>query len=204
MDSEVFNSDRYDQELLKKRYGLEGRKIVLFVGRLTAQKGLDHLISAIPPIQMAIPESIFLIVGDGPLMNMLRDKSHTMGIENSIKFLGQVEHMNLPELYAMSDMFILPSLSESFPNTMLEAMAMKKPMVISRVGVAPEILRHFKDAILIEPANKDEIMKSIGAILTDAVLSKKLSRNAHELVIREFSWEKVIDKTLEIYRDSLH
>ena len=110
----------------------------------------------------------------------------------------------MPDLYSVADIFVLPSLSESFPNVMLEAMAMRKPIIITKVGVVPEILDSYKTAILVEPASPVELADAIIELETDKGLASKIGQEARALVCKKFTWERVLDQTMRMYEAALN
>jgi len=188
---------------MKTKLGIEDKKTVLFAGRLTEQKGVQYLLHAIPKIRRVVADVKFLIVGDGPIEDFLRSEAKRLGVDSDVIFLGRITHDLMPEFYSMADVFVLPSLSESFPNTMLEAMAMEKPAVMTRVGVAPEILENYETAVLVQPAEPEELADALVDLLSNETLSRKLGRSACELVHREYSWDHVVDQTLDLYEEVL-
>jgi len=203
VNTDAYHPDSIQAEEIKKKYGLQDRKIVLFVGRLTTQKGLTYLLHSIPSVRKIVPDVKFVIVGDGPQEGSLRRETIRLGVEPNVSFVGKIEHEKMPEIYSISDVFVLPSLSESFPNAMLEAMSMRNPVVITSVGVAPEILENYKTAILVRPANSAELASKITELLTDNTLSKKLGIAARELVRTKYSWDYVVNQSLKLYKAAL-
>lgn len=204
VDTEFFDPSSFRATEIKKKYSVEDNRVVLFAGRLTTQKGLNYLLGAIPSIIKALPDVKLFIVGEGPEEVTLKREAARLGVSSNIVFIGKVSHEEMPELYSVADVFVSPSLSESFSNVMLEAMAMQNPLVITKVGVAPEILEDYKTALLIQPADSRTLASKIIELLMNPALSRSLGRKAREFVRREYSWELVVNRSLRLYEKALN
>jgi glycosyltransferase involved in cell wall biosynthesis len=145
-----------------------------------------------------------LVAGGGPIRSELEYLSQTLGIRKNVEFLGRIEHSRIPEIYARADVFVLPSISESFPNTLMEAMGMQLPIVATKVGAVPEIIEDSKEALLVSPGDEIALANGIERLLTNDELAKNLAKNARELVTTKYSWESVAKKTLDVYEKILH
>lgn len=202
VDTELFNPKRCRQE----ESGTEDswkEKIVLFAGRLTTQKGLQYLFKAIPRVEKNFNGVRFYIVGDGPLKKHLQDLAKELNIAGKVVFLGEAKHKDMVKFYSEADIVVLPSLSESFPNVMLEAMSMEKPIVATKVGVIPEVATHKENAILVEPGSCEQIAASIVDLLSSDSLRRWLGTNARKLVKEKYTWEAVAKQTLAIYEEAI-
>lgn len=204
VDAKIFDPDRMQANNTRKKLGLEGKDVILFSGRLTGQKGVFHLLRALQLVKKNMSNFVLLLAGDGPQEQMLRELSSRLGIQQDVVFLGKISHKDMPDLYSVADIFVLPSLSESFPNVMLEAMAMRKPIIITKVGVVPEILDSYKTAILVEPASPVELADAIIELETDKGLASKIGQEARALVCKKFTWERVLDQTMRMYEAALN
>lgn len=201
VDTETF--DPGTVPLLAKHSEVEGKHVIISAGRLTSQKGFEYLIKALPSIKAELSDVVIAFAGSGPLKESLVRLARDLGVDDSVMFIGNVSHDEMPAFLASGDVFVLPSLSESFPNIMLEAMAMQRAMVATRVGVIPETLEDGYTASLVNPGNPHELSKSILALLSDDSLRRKMGYNARDLVEKEYSWDVVASKTLKIYEEIL-
>lgn len=203
VDTKLFDPKKYagkeDITGVKK----DAVKSILFVGRLTTQKGLCYLFNALPRIKEKCGDFRLMIIGEGPLKKQLIELSRKLDVANDVVFLGEVKHDIIAEFYSQADVFVMPSLSESFPNVMLEAMAMEKAVVATKVGVVPEVATDKENAILIEPGDEEQIANSVITLFSDASLRKKLGANARKLVEETYTWDSVAKKTLQIYEKAL-
>ncbi|MEJ2103803.1 MAG: glycosyltransferase family 4 protein [Ignavibacteriaceae bacterium] len=182
----------------------QNSKTILFVGRLTSQKGLDVLLKAIAILIKRNHDLRVMVAGGGPLKSDLEHLCKTLGIQKNVVFLGPVNHSDIPKVYAMADIFVLPSISESFPNTLMEAMAMERPIVATKVGAVPEIIQDGKEALLVLPGDVEGLASSIERLVLKDDLAKNLAKNARELVKKQYTWQSVAKKTLEVYEKILY
>lgn len=158
--------------ILKKEINIT-KPIVLFVGNLVSQKGVEYLINA---KKLMKNDCELVIVGDGPLYNTLKDLTKNM---NTIHFLGfrtDIEYL-IPD----SEFLVLPSISESFGIVSLEAMACGKPVIASNVGGIPELIT--KDVgLLVEPKNSQDLAEKMDYLLENPDICDTLGKNAIEKV----------------------
>ncbi len=190
VNTEIFNG-KADGEALRDELGL-GERVVLYVGRLEPRKGLGTLISAMKDI-----DGTLLVVGRGSMLPVLREKARLLGVLNRVKFLGQIEYSKLPAIYALSDVFVLPSLSEAFGIVLLEAMASGTPVVGTNVGGIPEIIDGC--GFLVPPRNPRKLAEAVNSILNNQNLGKKLGRLGRKRVEEVYDWRVIVKKTERRY-----
>ncbi len=171
-------------------------KQIVYVGRLSKEKGVDILIKAFEEIK----NCHLLIIGDGPEKNMLINLAKG---NPRIHFLGYKERDEAIKYIKGSDILILPSRQEGLSTTILEAMACKTPVIATNVGGNPEIIEHMKTGILISPENIQEIREAIKLLLENGNIAKKIVKEAYDIMIKEYEWNKVIEKYLKIYEEVL-
>lgn len=157
-----------DKLLSRRKAGLSMEKrIILYVGRLSSEKGVNHLIDAASRIRNKEPEILLLIIGAGGLLNNLMSQAKDLGMEGNVLFLGEKPHSDIPVYLNAVELLILPSLCEGCPNVVLEALACGTPVIASNVGGVPEIITSEDLGMLVSPADPHA--------LADAVI-KALSR----------------------------
>jgi glycosyltransferase involved in cell wall biosynthesis len=176
---------------------------LLSVGRLSWRKGYKYLIDAMPNVLSQYPDAKLLLLGDGEQKTPLRRHVKKLGIESSVLFLEEVSAERLHSLYHEAEVYVQPSLYEPFGITILEAMAMKKPILATRVGGIPEIITNEVEGLLVEPRNSLNLAEAIINLLSDASYRRRLGDNARRRVEREFTWEAIAKKTIELYRNLL-
>jgi glycosyltransferase involved in cell wall biosynthesis len=160
------------------------RTRLLSVGRLDPEKGLEYLIEAVGEIVGKGQQQVLLeIVGEGSEETNLRSLVQEKGLKRHIRFLGYVPHgPRLFDLYRRSDVYVLPSLTEGWPQTLYEAMACGVPVVAAAVGGIPSAIENGKNGLLIHPKSPREIRKAIERLEIDAALKKKLVLNGRATV----------------------
>lgn len=174
---------------------LENIIIIGTVGEFTKNKGHKYLIEAFKKLQTANYKLI--IIGWGEDKQKLEEKIKELEMEDKV-FLIEGLSPAMPYLKAF-DIFVLPSLKEGLPYTLLEAGLARLPVVVSDVGGIPEIIENEKTGLLISPANVSALASAIKKILEDKNLRDKLAENFHKKIIQEFSLEKMIRETLRVY-----
>jgi glycosyltransferase involved in cell wall biosynthesis len=189
----------------KEHYSISG-KMVLYAGRLASNKGLTHLINAIPDVLKEFKETTFVLIGeDEGLKKNLKEQAESLGIEDSILFTGHIEDDELfRSSYSASDVFVLPSEYEAFGIVLLEAMACKKPCVATRVGGVPEVIEHEKTGILVDYGDPKALSDSICKLLGDEKTSMEMGDNGRKRVKEKFTWSKVVDELEKVYEDILN
>jgi glycosyltransferase involved in cell wall biosynthesis len=170
-----------------------GRPVVLTVARLVPQKGIGHLIEAASLVR----EAFFAVAGDGPDRAALEAKVQASGVSDSVALLGH--RRDVPELLAACEVFVLPSLYEGLPVSVLEAFASAKPVVATNVGGTDEAVKDGSSGLLVPPADPAALAGAIRRLLADADLSRRLATEAREQFRREFSVEVMTSRTIEIY-----
>jgi len=189
-----------DQEAVKRRYGIEPyEKVVLFIGRLVPQKGVEYLIRSIPMVLQQHRDIKFVIAGDGWSKDYLEELARTYGFGDKIRFLGFISDFDLKELTISSDVLVVPSVYEPFGIVALEGMAAGVPVVAANVGGLSEIIEHDRTGVLVYPKNPESIAWGIKRVLSDPGYSRWLVQNAKRKVREEYSWEAVARKTIEVY-----
>jgi glycosyltransferase involved in cell wall biosynthesis len=191
----------------------ERRDGVLFVGRLTPHKGVDRLIAALPP------GARLRIAGSGghdpdPPERDYPALLRRLAAGRAVEFLGPVPDADLPALHRRAAVLALPSVertcygrairvSELLGLVVLEAMASGTPVVCSRLGGLPEIVRDGETGFLVEPGDVDALRDRLAAVLADPALAARLGRNARELALAHFTWRACAERCLAAYADLL-
>ncbi|MEM2525375.1 MAG: glycosyltransferase family 4 protein [Candidatus Methanomethylicaceae archaeon] len=209
VDANKYCPERVSYEKIKElrqKYGIsENEKMILFIGRLTGVKGPDKLILALPHVISEFPNVKLVIIGKGEMENELIKLSEKLGLSNKIIFNFNM----LPEEerivhYAACDLAVFPSLYEPFGIVALEAMAMKKPIVVGARGVSgmrESVVSAGPDqtGYHINPYDPYDIAMAIKLILRDENHMRKLGENGRKRVLSEFTWEKIAKKIEDIY-----
>lgn len=169
-----------DDAGFRRKFGLEGKRLVVGVGRLVHRKGFDHTILAWPAVHRAHPDAQLVIVGDGPQRAELEALAQASGVAESITFAGSVSDGELVAAYRSADLFVMPNRTlpdgdtEGFGLVFLEANACGRAVVGGRAGGAVEAVRDGESGVLVDGEKIDEIAAAIGAILGDDALRRRL------------------------------
>ena len=183
---------------VRKKYGLEDKKIVLYIGRLTKEKGVEYLIDAAPKIKGEV-----FIIGGGSHKNYLVNYAKLKGAKN-VRFLGYIDKGSIDEIrqfYKIAEVCVVPSIwDEPLGLVILEAMAMETPVVASRKGGIPLAVKDGYNGLLIRPRSAKAIYQAVNKILDDDELRRSMGQAARRTVEEKFDWAKVIaPKFLPVY-----
>ena len=186
--------DRFDRIQIQKAKD----STLIFVGRLHPQKNLETLIQAVAILTKDFPDIQLLIVGNGKQKALLKKLIQTLHLKNHVKLLGQKSGLDLIRLYKSSNIFILPSIYEGQPLTLLEAWAAKLPVIVSNTGDCQYLVKDGKNGYLI-----NNILDSIqiAKVIKKALIDKntnKMGQNGYNLV-KKYSWEKSAQETFKVY-----
>ncbi len=168
-------------------------KRIGFVGRLDEQKNLSALFEAVKDIDTEL-----IIVGNGHLRQTLKEKAHKNGL--TVHFLGNVPHRQLPEILNKVDLFILPSHYEGHPKALLEAMACGLPVIGTDVPGIRELISH-KETGYLCGTSPEEIREAIKEVMANRELRERMSHNAREFVVENFSFERILKLELELLQE---
>jgi glycogen synthase len=192
-----------DKEATRRKWNVQpGEKLVVAVGRLTAQKGFDDLIRAFPSILRSVPESRLLIIGEGYMRGELQSLAESEKVGGRTTFAGFVNDADLVDAIRSSDLVAVPSRFEPFGIIALEAMAAGAPVVVSRVGGLAEIVEDNVDGLEVDPDSPSSIAEATARLLTDEGLASKLAANAREKV-KAYNWESSARRTLDTYKAAI-
>ena len=178
-------------------------KILFVAGLKKAEKykGLEYLLSAVNIIKKNIKDAKLTVVGEGDYVTYYKKLCKNLGIIRNVEFKGVLYNKNLVKEYQKTNVFVLPSLYDSCPLVLLEAMACKKPVVGSDIGGIPYLIDNGKNGLLVPPKDPEALAKAIIKILKNPKLAKKMGRNGYMNVMDNFTWSKKIKKTNDLFAD---
>jgi len=198
VDVSAFGGE-FDREKLRSTYASSDEKIVLFVGRLVHEKGVQVLIGAMPKV-LARVNAKFVIVGNGYMKDSLIGQVHTMGLAHKAYFTGFLDDQALRLLYRCADVCVVPSLYEPFGITALEAMAAGVPLVVSDTGGLSEIVEHDRTGVKVFPNSSDSLAWGIARVLLDPGYADRIRANAYDEVLKEYSWGRIGERMGVLYQ----
>ena len=196
--------ERYDHQepccTLRDEYAMEpDAGIVGVVGRLELEKGHPTLLEAWPMVLERVPGAYLLIVGEGSRQDLLRQIAREQGIERHVIFTGRRD--DIPAVTAALDVAVLPSYREAQGLTILEAMAMSRPVVASNVGGIPEMVQDGVTGLLVPPHDPPALAAAIARLLTNHQLADMLARAGHDLVHDRFCIQIMVNAVQALYDD---
>lgn len=162
--------------------------------------GLEYLIKAFSLFQKKIPNSALEIAGEGAQSNELRSLASSLMTESKVRFLGFIDQTKLASLIRNWDMVVIPSLRESFCVFALEASASGTPIIASRIEGLSETIIETKTGLFFEPKNVDELLNKMLLLYNDKTLRETLGKAGRNFVVRNYDWEAVAPKILEVYK----
>ncbi len=177
----------YRKSLISKYQRSSDTLLITCVANLNVVKGHSYLIHAIKQLVELKTDFILLLAGDGPEKKSLQEMVLHHGLTDSVRFLGNVK--DVISLLQVTDIYVQPSLSEGFSNSLLEAMLAGCPIVTTRVGGNPEIIEDGINGILVEPKDAGSLSLALGSLCKDKPLRLQLSDNARKKIIETFNIE---------------
>lgn len=176
---------RTGKDAMRAACGLENDRFVIgAVGNLRPIKGQKYLLQAMPEILRRVGNARLVLIGQGQEEQNLKNLARELGVEDKIHFLGYKK--NASEMIGMFDVFVLPSLSEGFPNVLLEAMMAQVPVVATRVGGVGEIVTDGQEALLVDHSDSGALARAVVRIAENPVLRESISANAFQRVKDQF------------------
>jgi glycosyltransferase involved in cell wall biosynthesis len=175
----------------------ENSPVVLTVARLDKQKGHTYLLKAAADV----PGALFIFAGDGPEKTNLENQARELGLADRVVFLGK--RNDIPELLNGCDIFVLPSLYEGLPLSIMEAMAAGKPVVASDIGGVNELVRDGETGYLVPPGDTQALAHGINTLVSDPALARKMALAGKTLAEKEFSADSMVAGVTNIYKEQL-
>jgi len=174
---------------------------ILCVGALWYRKGIDTLLKAMPEVIRGYPQASLKIVGQGNKSEYL-ELAEKLKIISAIHLTGTIPHEKISPLYREADIFVLPSrhLGETFGNAVLEAMASGRPVIATKVGALPHLVKHGETGMLVEPENPHELARAIIYLASNEDLLRKMGANGRRVVEEKYNLEFLAEKLEKIYQ----
>lgn len=188
---------------MKEGLDLDGAyPLLLNVARLSPVKGQRDLISMMPMILKRCPKAKLLIAGDGPILPDLQKLCDSLGIRDSVLFLGQRD--DIPELLSICDIFVFCSHYEGLPGAVIEAITAEKPVVAFAISALDEVIKNERTGILVDGRNYREFAESVVRLAEHPEIGKEMAEKAKEQIIEQFNIERNIITLETLYTNILH
>lgn len=198
----MFNGIERDYNF-RRKYALDNEKIILFMGRLVYEKGVNHLISAMPKILAGYHDAKLIIAGKGGMYDELKEQANAIGLGNKVYFTGYMDPKEVCKMYKCADVAVFPSTYEPFGIVALEGMLSGTPVVVSDIGGLNEIVEHGVDGMKSYAGNANSLADSILALLYNPQLSDNVVKKAKAKVKNEYNWGKITQDTHFIYQKAI-
>jgi glycosyltransferase involved in cell wall biosynthesis len=180
---------------------VRNRQVLGIVARLDMQKGFEYLLNAVAALRHNFPAMRLLIVGEGPDRAKIEEMVRRQNLGSMVTMAGR--QTDMPAVYRDIDIFVLPSLNEGLPMTLLEGMAASKPIIATRVGAVPTVITDGETGLLIEPADETGLTTALSRLLADSDLRRRLGQKARAHVEQRYTAAAMSRNYLALYRDVL-
>jgi len=200
IDTKLYRTDDAVRRSVREELGIdEEQPVIGAVGNLYPVKGHTYLLKAMAIVKEKYPHAMLVIAGRGEILDQLREEARGLGIKQKVVFLGFSE--KIPAFLQSLDIFVLPSLSEGLPLSVLEAIAAGKPVIATNVGGISEVLDDGYAELLVPPRNPDALAEKILLLLRNPELASRLRGLGRMKVEKEFSLNSMMEKYQELYRN---
>ncbi|MFO0708135.1 MAG: glycosyltransferase [Nitrospira sp.] len=190
-----------DRAAMRRALAVGDGPLVVVVARLTPPKGHRYLIDAIALLRQRWPTLYCVCVGEGELQESLQAYAVVKGMVDRCWFVGATNCV--ADWYEAADVVVLPSLSEGFPFVVLEALAMAKPLVATKVNGVPEAIEHGQTGLLVDPRDAEGLARAIEVVLEQPELAEKMGRAGSAIVQERFTVDRMIDRTVAVFESAL-
>jgi glycosyltransferase involved in cell wall biosynthesis len=188
-----------DTAAVRRSVGVgEADPLVLFVGRMTWQKGPDLLMGAIPEVRRHRGDAKFVFVGDGDMRSSLEGQAGEAGLHNAVRFTGTRGGADLVGLFKSADVVCVPSRNEPFGIVVLEAWSATRPVVVTCNGGPREFVRDQETGWVVEP-NKQSLGWALGTALADTANADRIGANGRQEAETRFSWDAIGEEMDSVY-----
>ncbi len=187
----------------RRKYAMDNEKIILFMGRLVYEKGIQHLISAMPKILNNYHDAKLIVAGKGGMLGELQNEVNSLGLGNKVYFTGQLSPKQVQKMYKCADIAVFPSTYEPFGIVAIEAMLSGVPTVVTDIGGLNEIVDHGVTGMKSYAGNANSLADSILALLFDHKLCDTIVKNAKQEVKTKYNWTKIAQDTHFTYQKAI-
>jgi len=200
IDPQRFKQARGDHLLSEFDIG-QNQQVVINVAHLAGHKGQKYLVRAIPQVLAKLPDTRFFIVGQGELMDELKETASALGLNRELVFTGFRD--DVADFYRIADLFVMSSVQEGLGTAVLDALALAKPVVATNTGGLPEIIQDGKTGRLVAPADPAALAEGIVEMLTRTEAAKAMAEAGRAMVQNFFSTDAMVENNIKVYKKVL-
>ncbi|WP_254548403.1 glycosyltransferase family 4 protein [Catellatospora tritici] len=187
----------------RSRFAGDG-PLIGFAGRLVYEKGVQHLVDAVPQLADEHPGLKVIIAGDGPYREELQDATRRLKLNKTVDFIGFQSERELPALLAATDATVVPSLYEPFGMVALEAAAAGAPLAVAATGGLAEIVEPGVTGMTFPHSDPEALAGAVGTLLAEPKRAKQIARRALTMVSEKYGWQSIAARTVASYRAAIH
>ncbi len=180
----------------------KNKRIILSVSHLIRIKGIDLNLKAIAMLKEKHNNLIYLIIGKGRKQNYLKSLAQTLGVNRIVHFLGQLPHHMVMEYMSCCDIFSLPSWKEGFGIVYLEAMAHGKPVIACQGQGINDVIKDRETGVLVKTKDLNSLVEAMEFLLNNSQKAIEIGEKAKKVVLENYTWDKNVQKTIEVYREA--
>ena len=199
VDTDLFTPDTTPDPLLSEEEG----PIIMTTRRLVVKNGVLYLVKAFKRVVEKIPEAKLIIIGDGPEKDRITKEIEDLDIEKNIQFIGMIANSKIPSYLAAAKIVVVPSIVEASSISVLEAMAMRKPVVASDIPGIREITNNGKNCVLVPSKKTESIADAILNLIKSENKAEELALKGYEEIKQNYTWEKKAKEIEQIYYRTL-
>jgi O-antigen biosynthesis protein len=198
IDASKFRFSEEGRHRLRSEFGVSDEQLLVgSVARFSFQKGHEYMVEAIPAILESFPEARFLLVGDGPEREKIVQKVADLGLQDKVLFAGA--RRDIADVLSAMDVFLLSSIFEGLPLSVLEAMAVGLPVIATRVSGTPEAVLHGMTGLLVSPADSRAIAGAATVLLGDSEQRRRMGQQGRLLVLHHFHKKYLVKQIHDLY-----
>jgi phosphatidyl-myo-inositol dimannoside synthase len=207
-DPDVFRPDPAGAQRVRRLHGVtESDVLVLGVGRFVRWKGFDDLVTSLASARVEMPNLKVVLVGDGDIRRELEAQVAVLGLADLVSFAGMAVRDDVNAYLSAADIVAVPSVhADGFvdgqPTVALEAMAAARPLVVTRVGGLPDLVREGENGLVVEERDPDALAKAIVSLARDATRRTAMGAAGRARVERELNWDTVADRLIRVYESA--
>jgi glycogen(starch) synthase len=201
VDAPVWKATPRAVAAARARFAGDG-PLIGFAGRLVYEKGVQHIVSALPELRDRHPDLRLVIAGDGPHKEELHAEIHRLRLEKAVSFAGFLG-TELPATFGASDAVVVPSIYEPFGMVALEAAAAGAPLAVAHTGGLAEIVEPGTTGVTFPAKNPQALANAVSGLLSDETAARRMAKQARVMVESRYGWSSIATKTAAAYADTI-
>jgi glycosyltransferase involved in cell wall biosynthesis len=208
VDTGLFRPNPDARVRVRASLGLRSEPLLLFTGSFFDWHDVPTLLEALARVSVSHPDTILVLVGDGPTRTAMEERAHALGLSHAVRFTGLIGHRAVPDMIAAADIAVAPypTLDRELwhsPLKLYEYMAAGATVVASRSGQVAQVLRDGRNGLLVPPGDPGALALALVRALDDGALRTKLGRQAREDAVTQHSWDGYVARLEDVFADAI-